>query len=365
MYIKRLNIATFNILSDKLSYFNYGLCEKSEDTKDNMFRYNVVFRLLENPDNDMDIVFLQEVGKLFRDNFLYKLEKNYHIISGKQHQTEKDILVILLNKKKFDPEYVVESWLNDILPVRNYSDNIDYDYVHRKFLVAKVSTTDNDKFVLINVHLPTDEYLKSYIVESINENLRDLQNSNKMIHIICAGDFNIHKDYDVDVIRNLTPLFDGDKSVDYTSFKMGICKPNKSNKQTFTNLDRPHKFLDRIYISDNLKVSTESLPLIPIHNYKINNETKYVLGKPTDSFSNHGYPFTLIRNENGKHYYETLKYQDIINNHNKYQWPSDHALLMTSVYYDDKSQTIGGHVIFDHMWIVLMAILILVLCFCF
>jgi hypothetical protein len=67
-------------------------------------------------------------------------------------------------------------------------------------------------------------------------------------------------------------------SKDTTSFKLSDCKLNKVSLRPSFNT---HKYVDRIYISNNIKVDDV------IHKY----DTNFNLIKDDDKFTNYGYPF--------------------------------------------------------------------------
>lgn len=245
--------------------------------------------------NNFDVIFLQEASKLFLDNYSEKLETIYII---KKRDSDNCELLILLNRVTFRQFEINEInwWENEINWWEgDHRISIRINEASKNKLMMIHAEYEDIKFLFINVHLPTTRYNKEIIKTVIENRIKtdtdtDTNKSeNQNLYIICAGDFNISKCEDIHFIENLIPLFDDEKSKDFTSFKLGVCI---NLKFEFFDIKSRHKFLDRIYVSENIKTTEMKNIIVPFYQYDINNE-KYILKEPKkeESFSDFGYPY--------------------------------------------------------------------------
>jgi len=388
---------TFNILSENNAYFNYGICEKSFNDEDNIARYDVIKKLI--LDNEFGILFLQEAGptfiKIIKES---DISKKYHYIDNYHGN------ITLLNRVYFHTPNNISKEVSDILDAKLkekfakkndnptlLGGNMQKDgknsveklkrietkikdisrQINRGYCIVKAKDKHNDEYILINLHIP--KTVEVQLAKTINNYIKTLP---KNVKIICAGDFNKNKGSGDDIIKKLNPIYKGDKSNDFTSFKLGECsvKPpemsdidfesgikkqsekmetygfspatatkdmKQKNRQKNTNrmIFMPrfdpnirYSFIDRIYLSNNIKYDEKVI--IPIHKFNIDKNGKYELIQDDDSFKNYGYPYCDPSEYKKDKTCNLKKYNEIFTEQlksNKGFWPSDHALLRIQI----------------------------------
>lgn len=308
-----ISFATFNILNSNFTYLNAESCKKEKVVSydDEKFRLDIIIKIFE--DNDIDVIFLQEVSDFFILEINKSTLKNkyYYILNGE--------LVIFIKKSLVLNYFKVN--LNQY--VKNIKNKI--------FIIGRIFAVEcliaNNKVLLINCHLPPKilSREKNDSLELIKNLIKNYENHK----IIIAGDMNTSNYIDINPSINsiISPMIKRNYA---TSFKLGNCVND-------TFLLRPSKqrsnFIDDIYTSKNISVLKfgissdfdDKFNLI-FENQKSNENNEYGF-KLENKAPPYCDPVDYNSTEKCEISNSLNKYTDLFNKHKIKQWPSDHALL--------------------------------------
>jgi len=297
-----MKFATFNILDNQYAYFNNKLCKKTKVVSDNdeNLRNSVLVKLFEN--NNIDILFLQEASK----QFLNLLETS--TLKDKFNISINNDLIILINKTISNNITIIDN--------TKYSQN---EFVTKRLLAIKC-----DNIIFINIHLPPAALLeaKNNVLTITTNIVKDNPNN----QFVIAGDMNTSNytlgylsKYDIKSI--ITKQM---KDTYATSFKLGKCENNTFME---SKKDARHFFIDDIYVSNTITYKDIHIIGLFDENYKfVLQDNKFKeLGAPYCDPHKYTESGTCDINQS------VNKYTDIFKSNRGESWPSDHALLYTTL----------------------------------
>lgn len=319
----KLKFATFNILDSKYIHYNIKNCQKITKTtsdKDEEFRNEIIIKIIES--NDFDVIFLQEVSKVFFELYNKSGLKNKSILV---HSGELAILIkqnIVTDTKKVIDEKT--------------------SYANNRVLSINCKI-HNSNFLLINTHLPSgiQENEKRKTIMNINKVIETNYKNDPNINVILAGDMNTSKYiFNLDTYKIHSVIPEDIKSKFATSFKLGKCEGNVFRE---TEKAARHNFIDDIYVNSGVKSSTVNTGSSFDNNYKLIYETN--ASSSDNLFKNKGAPYCeqksymesgICRMSTGEN-----KYQDLFQNEAIKPWPSDHSLLFVELSFGEGSKNIA------------------------
>lgn len=331
-----LRIGTFNILSTASASYANGSCKPGREdeglAKDEIERYGRITWLL--ADSDLDVIFLQEVFFTFppianaQQNFVDRYHFVYH-----NDSIRGGFLAILLKKAQFDAPSVSVSFPN----MNKYM----YGYPATQLPTRLQYITAKDKsgksYNLVNMHLPNNptdlEGTESIRRDSYAVFNKITQDPNPTI---IAGDSNIviRKEtlYDINDAHHLTAV---DNIEGYSSYSDVVCIREDSGAVTssYSIKSDKYEFIDRIYVR-GLRQKTPQ-KIVPYSSYYYDPSTGIIAltnDYPFDRLSPGGFPYCIPTQ---KHEERVMckkdRYATIITEHDWYQWPSDHAMLIVDL----------------------------------
>ena len=303
-----LKIGTFNILNEKNVYGNLKCDTSKYDITDNEFRTGIIMQILGY--NDYDVIFLQEVGLMFRNNTksLSELGKKYHVILSTYKQ---NWLCTLINKNKFKNVKLIDP--------AAYKAKFTSDTILNAVLIIEAQLLNNKKISLINMHLMTEKENKKDTIELVAKYI--IQPT--IFNAIISGDMN-----------DETNLFPGIKKLilgvipAVTSYSLGSCISGKMVYKTMTPVYRK---LDQIYVSNNMVIKKIQL-------YDDFDKKTFKLSS-NGKFNTYGPPFCFMQdsnnNNNNIENCAVYPYKFAFDNLET-KWPSDHVFVEASVTISEK-----------------------------
>lgn len=304
----QLKIGTFNILNEKNVYGNLK-CDVSKYNKDdNMLRTDIIMEILYH--SNFDLLFLQEVGVLFRTNekYLTKLSEKYYIMKSTSNQ---NWLCILISKSKFKNPKLIDA--------EKFKDRFASGTILNAVLFVEAQTTNNQNISFIDMHLMTDVYNKKDTLTMVENYV----NQSNMTNIIIAGDMN-----DENNLFNTITKLQKVPIDQVTSYSLGSCVNNKLIVKTMTPIYRK---LDQVYLSRSMTVNRVSF-------FDDFNPITFQL-LSTNTFNSYGPPFCFkITTEQKIEDCEVKDYKYALENLPT-KWPSDHVLVQVDLTIGDLPKT--------------------------
>ncbi len=277
----KISIVTFNILASNLTNFLYGDFYKTEDDNDMIKRYANIYNTLKYFfTNNVDVICLQEVDKIFYSYLVKYLDVNYSIhyednVNIKDDDKEFKLkrsygLLTLINNDRFN---VLDKIISNITPnhfLSKKNNNPDKIHKKKKVLIVNIelkNSNQNINFSIANTHLTGNKTRNEVRIEEI-KHIMSMQNNCKFkFNNLIVGDFNYSNYKD---IQNLITVNNYNMIDDYflnNNFKSSFHKFNikdwKQKKKEMYEEDIIYDTIDYILYSNTLEPIKDRLLILP------------------------------------------------------------------------------------------------------